>query len=105
MKKDFEILPHTSDLKLRICGTTLRDIFRNALIGMFQSIKPITSECTKQGDRLVCRTWSVHQEFDIDGSDSGALLVNFLSHALSLSDINNEAYLDVTIDFLSEEQI
>ncbi len=41
MLKDFEIIPHTADLKIRVYGKTREDLFTNALIGMFQSTRPM----------------------------------------------------------------
>ncbi len=76
---DFEMIPHTADLKLRVYGKSLPELFRNALIGMFQSLKPVAPDCSYQNGRLVCQ----------------ALTIDFLSQALYLSDVHNEIYLDV----------
>jgi SHS2 domain-containing protein len=105
MKKDFEILPHTADLKIHVYGTTLEELFKHALIGMFQSIGPKSKACTKKGERLYCSKLTQNHDISVDAPDRDALLVNFLSEALSLSDINNEAYLDVTIHELNENHI
>lgn len=102
MEKDFELLPHTADIKIRVYGTTLKVFFKNALVGMFQSINPKARSCSRQEQRLVCEALPQRRAIDIEGSDREALLVNFLSQALSLSDIYNEAYFDIEIDTMTD---
>ena len=96
--KDFELIPHTADIQLRVWGKTLPIFFRNAVVGMFQSIGPIVHGCTKEQGRLVCPSLPISHEVIIEGAiDFETLLVDFLSEALYLSDVYNEAYLDATI--------
>ncbi|MBN1549424.1 archease, partial [Candidatus Babeliales bacterium] len=97
MKKDFQVLSDTADFKLRVFGATLHDVFRNALVGMFQGMRPQSDLCVYTGNRLSCKDYMGRHEFDVDGSEVSSLLVNFLSHALSLSAQYNEVYCDVTI--------
>lgn len=97
MSIDFELLPHTADLKIRVYGATVEELFKNALIGMFQSIGPRSSACTVINDRLMCKKLPIKRSIEIQSSDLASLLVDFLSEALTLSDIYNEAYLDVVI--------
>jgi SHS2 domain-containing protein len=95
--KDFELLPHTADLKIRAFGTTLNELFKHALIGMFQSIHPKTSSCTYLHDRLVCPNLPKQHSITLHNDDLTLLLVDFLSEALYLSDIHNEAYLNASV--------
>jgi SHS2 domain-containing protein len=101
MAADFELLPHTADIKLRIYGKTLEELFANAVIGMFQSIGPQAPGCHKVANRLVCDQLTVHREVQVVGYDLPTLLVDFLSEALCLSDTYNEAYLAAAIDSVS----
>ena len=94
---DFEVLPHTADIKIRVYGKTQQELFRHALIGMFQVIRPMIPECKIEHDRIVCATLPEEHEIRIEACDKESLLVDFLSEALYLSDVNNEAYLDVII--------
>lgn len=94
-KKDFEIVPHTADLKLRVYGTSKEELFKNALVGMFQSLKPIAPNCVYEHDRLICKNLPISREIGTDSPDEEALLVDFLSSALYFSDVHNEVYLDV----------
>lgn len=105
MIKDFEALPHTADIKIRVYGQTLADLFCNALIGMFQTVGPQSDACKVIDERLVCSSLPERHEIEIQSHDIETLLVDFLSHALYLSDVNNEAYLDATIHMISPTHI
>ncbi len=103
--KDFELIDHTADLQIRVYGATLEQLFHNALCGMFQAIKPDIAGSTIQHDRIICKELPCHHELHIESPDRDALLVDFLSQALYLSDVLNEAYLDVSIHALSDTMI
>jgi|ERR1700733_1505122 len=105
MPKDFELLPHTADLKIRVYGKNLQELFTHALIGMFNAMKPNAVGCEYQNDRLVCKGWPITRAVDVQAADTVSLLVDFLSYALYLSDANNEAYGAVTIQALTENHI
>lgn len=102
---DFEILPHTADIKIRAYGKTKQELFKNALIGMFQSVHPIASECHRENDRLVCKKLPEKHIIDISAPDEESLLIDFLSNALYLSDVYNQAYLDATINEFSSNHL
>jgi SHS2 domain-containing protein len=103
--KDFEVLPHTADLKIRAYGSTLKELFNNALKGMFTSIHPLTSLCSYVHDRLVCAALPQQHSIEVTAPDLESLLVNFLSEALYLSDANDEAYLQADIEDLTDQHI
>jgi len=105
MQKDFESVPHTADIKLRIFGATLKDLFTNALIGMFQSIKPMAPGCTYINERIICPQLPLMQEVNVSAPDKEALLVNFLSEAWYHADVDNCAYLAVDIQTLTETSL
>lgn len=103
--KDFESLPHTADIKIRVYGNGLKDLFRHAVIGMFQIIRPIIPGCTITGDRVECVSLPEKRRVAVSSIDKDALLVDFLSEILYLSDIHNEAYLDAEIHKLDDTSI
>jgi len=105
MVKDFEVLPHTADIKIRVYGKTLEQFFTNALIGMFQVIGPKIPGCAVKHERVMCDNLPEHHEVEIEAPDLGALLVDFLSEALYLSDVHNEAYLNAKIHAVSQTHI
>lgn len=103
--KDFELIPHTADIQIRVYGATMNDLFRNALIGMFQAIGPQAAGCTRIGDRVQCPTLPEQHDIEVTSIDRTALLIDFLSQAVALSDIHNQAYLDVVIKELTDTHI
>ncbi len=103
--KDFEVVPHVADLQLHVYGNSLQELFTHALQGMFQAVKPLSSACTTLNDRLVCPSLPIERDTVVESPDVNALLVDFLSDALYLSDVHNEAYLDVVITQLSNTKI
>ncbi len=105
MIKDFESLPHTADIKIRIYGKTLEELFRNAVIGMFQTIGPRVPGCRIENERVICDTLPEHHDIEIDAHDVVSLLVDFLSEVLYLSDVYDEAYLDAKIHEISDTYI
>lgn len=100
MKKDFDILPHTADIKIRAYGKTLEEFFRNALVGMFKAIGPKIDQSYGAGVSTLPGDFKVEvgRKIELEAIDYEVLLVNFLSEALYLSDVNNEAYLDAKIE-------
>lgn len=105
MDKDFEILPHTADIKIRAYGKTLEEFFRHALIGMFQVIGPKVKGCKVEHERVVCEDLPQKHSIEANAPDVNVLLVDFLSEALYLSDVHDEAYLDAEIHEISENHL
>jgi SHS2 domain-containing protein len=103
--RDFEVLPHTADIKIRAYGTTKKELFCNALIGMFQSVQPISILCHNENDRVICSSLPESHVVELKAFDEESLLVDFLSEALYLSDVHNEVYLDVVIHELTDTYI
>jgi SHS2 domain-containing protein len=105
MMIDFEMLPHTADIKIRAYGATKKELFCNALIGMFQSVQPITDTCRIENDRVVCDVLPATHHVTLKSADEESLLIDFLSEALYLSDVYDEAYFDADIAELTETMI
>ncbi|MBI5071823.1 archease [Candidatus Falkowbacteria bacterium] len=100
--KKYEILEHTTDLKIRAFGKTKEELFLNMLKGMFESVKPkILTTPSPSLKRRGIRT----RKINIKSADEQSLLVDFLSEALTLSDINNEAYFEVEFEKLTETEL
>lgn len=105
LPKQFELLPHTADIKIRVYGATLADLFKSAVIGMFQAIRPIVPGCKIVNDMVVCKELPEHHDITVESIDKEALLIDFLSEVLYLSDVHNEAYLDATIHTITNTTI
>jgi len=91
--KKYEILEHPADLKIRSYGKDIAKVFSNMLLGMFESCRP---EMTKE---------KKSREIKIKSEDRESLLVNFLSEALSLADINKEVYLKAKFNQLKDNYL
>ncbi|MDA2936338.1 archease [Patescibacteria group bacterium AH-259-L05] len=85
--KEYESLEHTADLKIRAYGKDLPELFFHALKGMFEICRP---EVKKQSE--------VIRRINVSATDLEALLIEFLSQALYLSDVNDEAYFQAEIN-------
>lgn len=103
--RDFEILEHTADFKIRVYGKSIKELFAHALIGMFQSIRPQSKECIIKNGRIHCPSLPISRKVELQSLDQETLLIDFLNEALYLSDINNEAYLACDVHRLSEKEI
>jgi SHS2 domain-containing protein len=108
--KDFEMLQHTADLKIRAYGSTIQELFKNSLKGMFSCIKPkgpyIRYETDKAGEeKLVCKKFTAQHNIHVRSESKEILLVDFLSDCLYLSDVHNEAYLDATFSLLEDTEL
>lgn len=82
--KKYEILEHTADLKMRAFGRTKEELFLNMLLGMTDSLR---AEIKKQKSKI--------KKIKIKSLDLNNLLVDFLSEALYLTQINREIYTKI----------
>lgn len=92
----FEILPHTADMRMRVWGETLRDLFRNAVRGVAWYLRPDFKDLEKaQKSRL-------SRPVKVEAVDLNSLLVEFLSQAVAQSDIHNAVFLDASFKKFGE---
>jgi SHS2 domain-containing protein len=105
MSKNFEFVAHTADIKMRVHGATFEELFVNALHGMFAILKPRIIECVGEPDPAKCPLLDRHHAVDLYAEDETLLLIDFLSHVLSLAEIYHEAYLDVTIEKITKTHL
>lgn len=103
--QEYELVPHTADLKMYAYGTTFEELFRNALRGMFASIKPQSRLITYEHDVAHIAKYTAERHVVVRSTDREALLIDFLSDCLYLADIHNEAYFDATFKELSETEV
>ena len=93
--KKFEILPDDSGVRIRVRGKTVRDLFRNALLGVTSYMSPDVAAYAKN-DR--CE----HEEIAIDTVDINSLLVDFLSRVVARSDMRNAVFTGITFKKFGE---
>ncbi len=97
--KDFILIDHTADLQLHIFGTSLQELFINAMRGLFHVIGPHIPGASLHKDRFHFNSYDLEKEVEVSGGTLDILLVNFLSELLYLSDVHNCAFFDGTIHF------
>lgn len=102
IQKDFELLPHTADIKIRAYGDSLANLFTHALIGMFNVIEPRIAGSEHKNNQLISKSPIIERTIEISSLDRESLLVDFLSRALYLSDTYNETYLDAKIEQITD---
>lgn len=104
--KKFEILEHTADLRLKVFGSSPKELFRNALYAMGYTQKPETVEQSTVGIIIgTIRGRRVSEDIVIESMDYNTLLVDFLSEVLSRSDSLNTVFFDVKFSEFSELKI
>lgn len=92
---EYEILPHTANLGIRAQGGTLEELFLNALRGMASVLAPGALAEPPRAERSVACT----------AADASTLLVDFLSEALSLSEVHREVYTSAAFGAFSETSL
>jgi len=93
--KKYEILEHKADLQIRVFGGTKEELFQNALLGMQESMKPEIRKQDKETKRKI----------KIKSTDLSALLVDFLSEVLYLSQFQKEIFFDIIFEKLTDEEL
>jgi len=91
----YEILEHKADLKIRAFGKTKEELFLNMLSGMSENMKP---ELQKPGRKT-------KRKIRLSSFDFQALLVDFLSEILYLSQVNKEVFFEAKFKKFSENEI
>ncbi|MEK6727949.1 MAG: archease [Candidatus Omnitrophota bacterium] len=94
--KTFEILEHTADLKVRVRGNGLDDLFKNAGLAIFQisAERQITKDKKKH-------KFSISQ----NAQNLEELFVNWLNELLSLSAAKEVIFEDIKINKLNEKEL
>ena len=95
MDRFYEILPHSSDLKIRIFGKTKKELFLNAMLAMQQALRP---EIKNQKARS-------KKKIEIKSSDLSSLLVDFLSEINYLNEVEKKVYNDIKFTKFSDTEL
>lgn len=91
----YELIHSPSELRIRVNASSLEELFRRSLIAMFEIIEPDFEPNTLEAAHAIC----------VKSADRELLLIDFLSHALYLSDRNDEAYFKVDFVRLLENEV
>ncbi len=91
----YEWHEHTSDIRVRISASTLEELFSDALHAMTELLGP---ELIERCDKKTCR-------MSLQADDPTSLLIDFLNEALLLTLTEKTAYLDITLEKLTGNEI
>jgi len=91
--KKYEIIPHTSDVRLKVNGRDLGELFGNSLEGMNSII--CNGKIPGAGDIIT-------DEIESFADDASLLLVDFLSGVLTLTHTKKAIFDDVRFSSLNE---
>lgn len=92
---EYEILEHRADLKIKVRAKNPKELFRNAMVAMFESAG-YEPRSGSQDSRVKIKIKSV---------DSPSLLVDFLSECLYLSETRKEVYQSVEFEEFTEQTL
>ena len=89
----YKILEHPADIKIQAFGKTKQKLFLNAMKGMNAVLKSKS------------KTQNAKRKISVKSLDLNALLVDFLSEALYLPQVNKEVYNDVKFTKFNDKQL
>ncbi len=94
--KKFEILEHKADIKIKVIGSSLEELFKNAVWAMAQIL---SAEAAKSEFKIQ----NLKFKIKVKSADREILLVDFLNDILGESQINQAIYPEVRfLDFQPE---
>lgn len=91
--KNYKILAHPADVKVRAFGKTKERLFLNAMRGMSAVLK------------VKSKKLKVKRKISVKSMDLNALLVDFLSEILYLSQVNKEVYNNVKFSKFTDTEL
>lgn len=92
------IIEHTADVRLRVEGASLEELFREAMVGMFEIMERRLQRAGSPAEAGA----PLHVE--IHSPDRTSLLVDFLNEVLSRAHIARESFDGVKFDRLTETE-
>lgn len=92
----FKFLSHPADIKLKVYGNDLVELFSNAAKGMMSFI---------YGPEAQCSSFSDYKKIDLKADNSISLLHDWLAELLYLSNTNYRLYADYKISKCDETNI
>ncbi len=96
MNKNYEIIDHTADIGIRVKGESLKDLFVNSALSLFE----LSSRRQYTRDKkhtVVC--------VSLNASNIEELYVNWLNELLSLSSVKQLIFHNIKIDILDDKKL
>ena len=97
--KNYELIEHTADIGIRVKGSDLRELFRNAAAAMFDIAAEKKAKSKEQ--RAKSKNFIIKQKAD----NLEELFVNWLNELLSLSAAKERIFSDFTFRKLDEHNL
>ncbi len=91
VKRDFEVLDHTADIGIVAYGATIKQLFANAALGLFDLITDTSSIEPK-----------IEHQIEMHDSDNESLLVAWLNELIYLLDAEQLLFKNFEIKTLSK---
>lgn len=85
--KYYKVIPHTADIRLKVEGDTLKNLFAASLEGM--------NEIINRGFCVTKIKYDLEKKISITSSNVTLLLIDFLSKILTLTDIDNAIFCKI----------
>lgn len=95
-KNYYEILPHTADVRLKVTGETLKDLFEQAVLGMTQILSKTKSELKVKNAKC---------KIKVDADNPTVLLIDFLSEVLAASYEEKAVFNKAEFEKITENEI
>ena len=90
----YQRIGHTADIRLKVWGKTLEELFSDAMQAMSNIIKEVEVESS-----------NIKRNITLKAGDATTLLISFLSEVLLLSHTNKEVYNKVIFVEFSETEL
>lgn len=93
MDKGYKILEHPADVRVQAFGNSKEELFLNAMEGMNAVLQPQR------------KTQNAKRKIKVKSPDINALLVDFLSEVLYLSQVNKEIHNNIKFTKFSDTEL
>lgn len=97
--KNYELIEHTADIGIRVKGDSLKELFKNAALAMFDIIAEKKSQATTHQSPAT----KIMVKQDADNLDE--LFINWLNELLSLSDTKEKVFCEFKFKSLDEHRL
>lgn len=89
----YQFIEHTADIRMKVWGSDLKELFKDATLGMMEFLGGKNPKTSGEVRRLI----------NISSIDQTSLLIDFLNEVLANAQIYKEVYNDVVFNILSLE--
>jgi len=79
--KPYELIDHTSDIRIRACGESLEQLFENMALGIFEQVADLAKVTGQQKKKIT-----------VEAADAEELLIEWLNELLYLSSVKKYVF-------------